>query len=119
MDEQKKQFANVYVRNLDPGVTEEELRELFTQYGAITFAVLQFDSEGKSQGLGFVNFEDDSNASKAVEALDNSEHKGRRLYVARAQQEPVVEDGIEYWASQPASLDGVLGADFFHKILSP
>ena len=26
-----------------------------------------------------------------------------------ADQEPVVDDGIEYWESQPASLDGVLG----------
>jgi hypothetical protein len=29
-----------------------------------------------------------------------------------ADQEPVVEDGIEYWESQPASLNGVLGAFF-------
>lgn len=29
-----------------------------------------------------------------------------------ADQEPVVEDGIEYWESQPASLNGVLGACF-------
>jgi len=29
-----------------------------------------------------------------------------------ADQEPVVEDGIEYWESQPASLDGVLGVYF-------
>lgn len=30
-----------------------------------------------------------------------------------ADQEPVVEDGIEYWESQPASLNGVLGTHFF------
>ena len=29
-----------------------------------------------------------------------------------AHQEPVVEDGVEYWESQPASLDGVLGECF-------
>ena len=33
-----------------------------------------------------------------------------------ADQEPVVEDGIDYWESQPASLDGVLGALFFSQI---
>jgi len=32
-----------------------------------------------------------------------------------ADQEPVVEDGIEYWESQPASLDGVLGMHLSQK----
>ena len=32
-----------------------------------------------------------------------------------ADQEPVVEDGIQYWESQPASLDGVLGAFRFSQ----
>jgi hypothetical protein len=34
-----------------------------------------------------------------------------------ADQEPVVEDGIEYWESQPASLDGVLGEHLPHNLL--
>jgi len=32
-----------------------------------------------------------------------------------ADQEPIVEDGIEYWESQPASLDGVLGTYLFQN----
>lgn len=44
---------------------------------------------------------------KSMSASSNSNR-----FAHLADREPVVEDGIEYWDSQPASLNGVLGAYF-------
>jgi hypothetical protein len=35
-----------------------------------------------------------------------------------ASQEPDVKDGIDYWDTQPASLDGVLGLSFFSNLIA-
>ena len=53
----KAQFTNIYVKNLDPEVTQDDFTELFQQFGNVTSAVVQFDDEGKSKGFGFVSFE--------------------------------------------------------------
>ncbi|QRW00002.1 RNA recognition motif protein [Ceratobasidium sp. AG-Ba] len=86
IDEQKAQFTNVYVKNLDPEVTEAEFKELFEPFGDITSAVLQTDAEGKSRGFGFVNFERHEDAEKAVNELNEKEIRGKPLYVGRAQK---------------------------------
>ena len=83
---QKQNFTNVYVKNIDAEVTEQEFRELFEKYGTVTSAVLSLDHEGVSRGFGFVNFEDHEAANKAVEELHDSELKGKKLYVGRAQK---------------------------------
>ncbi|KAG8752608.1 Protein phosphatase PP2A regulatory subunit B [Ceratobasidium sp. 428] len=86
IDEQKAQFTNVYVKNLDLEVSETEFREMFEPFGTITSAVLQIDAEGKSRGFGFVNFERHEDAEKAVNELNDKDIKGKPLYVGRAQK---------------------------------
>ncbi|KAG8707555.1 Protein phosphatase PP2A regulatory subunit B [Ceratobasidium sp. 394] len=86
IDEQKAQFTNVYVKNLDLEITETEFREMFEPFGTITSAVLQTDAEGKSRGFGFVNYERHEDAEKAVNELNDKDIKGKPLYVGRAQK---------------------------------
>ncbi|KAJ4487891.1 polyadenylate binding protein [Lentinula aciculospora] len=86
LDEMKAQFTNLYIKNLDPEVTEEEFEKLFEPYGKVTSAIVQTDEEGKSRGFGFVNYESHEDAQKAVEALHDTEHNGRKLFVSRAQK---------------------------------
>ena len=62
----KFQASNVYVKNIDDDVTDEELREHFSQCGAITSARLMRDDKGISKGFGFVCFSAPEEASKAV-----------------------------------------------------
>lgn len=95
IDEQKKQFTNIYIKNLDTEVSEEEFREMFANFGPITSAVLQIDPEGKSKGFGFVNFENHFDASKAVDALHDSDLNGKKLYVARAQKKAEREEELK------------------------
>jgi len=70
----------LYVGNLPFGVTSDELRELFGQYGSVTSAEVISDREtGRSRGFGFVELDDGSDP--AIEALNGTELQGRTLTV--------------------------------------
>lgn len=86
LDELKARFTNVYVKNLDPDMTQEEFENLFGQYGNITSAVISFDTEGRRKWFGFVNYEKHEGAEAAVDVLHDVEHNGRTLFVAHAQK---------------------------------
>jgi polyadenylate-binding protein len=86
LDEARSQYTNIYVKNLDTETSEEDFRKMFEPYGIITSAVLQLDDEGKSKGFGFVNFEDHEMAQKAVDALNEKDIDGKKLFVGRAQK---------------------------------
>jgi polyadenylate-binding protein len=68
----KKSIArtNVYIRNFDLEVTEDQLKEFFSQYGKVKnvrVMLTQIGEEKKSKGFGFVCFEDAVDAAKIVE----------------------------------------------------
>ncbi|KZT70150.1 polyadenylate binding protein [Daedalea quercina L-15889] len=94
IEEMKAQFTNVYVKNLDPEVSDDEFRELFDQFGNVTSAVVQKDDEGRSRGFGFVNYETHEEAQKAVDTLHDNEYKGRKLFVTRAQKKAEREEEL-------------------------
>ncbi|GLB34901.1 putative binds the poly(A) tail of mRNA [Lyophyllum shimeji] len=94
LDEIKAQFTNLYVKNIDPEMTQEEFEKLFSAYGTITSAVISVDDEGKNKGFGFVNFEKHEDAQKAVDELHDSEHHGKKLFVSRAQKKAEREEEL-------------------------
>jgi len=76
---------NIYVGNLDFGVTEEDLREAFGQYGEVISAnVIKDRMSGRSKGFGFVEMPNNSEADKAIKALNGSDIKGRTVKVNQA-----------------------------------
>lgn len=76
---------NIYVGNLPFSATEADLRELFSEYGAITSASVITDRDtGRSRGFGFVELADSSAGSTAIEKLDGQDWNGRRLTVNEA-----------------------------------
>ncbi|KZT56426.1 polyadenylate binding protein [Calocera cornea HHB12733] len=94
IDEMKSQFTNLYVKNLDTEVTDEEFYALFAPFGNITSAVIQRDEEGRSKGFGFINYEDHEDAQRAVEDLNNKEVNGKPIFVGRAQKKSEREDEL-------------------------
>ncbi|TBU65796.1 hypothetical protein BD310DRAFT_837014 [Dichomitus squalens] len=94
LEEMKAQFTNIYVKNLDPEVTQDDFVKLFEQFGNVTSAVIQTDEQGQSRGFGFVNFETHEEAQKAVETLHDSEYHGRKLFVSRAQKKAEREEEL-------------------------
>lgn len=75
----------LFVGGLEWGVTDEDLQQLFSQFGDIEEAVVIKDKfSGKSKGFGFVTFTNDDDADKAVKEMDGSEFKGRKIAVNEA-----------------------------------
>jgi RNA recognition motif-containing protein len=76
----------LFVGSLSWGVNDDSLREAFAVHGQISEAVVISDRDtGRSRGFGFVTFDDDDAADKAVAALNGTELDGRTLRVDVAQ----------------------------------
>jgi polyadenylate-binding protein len=95
-DSSKTKFTNVFVKNLDPSFTSEQLREKFAQFGKVTSAVVMTNEKGESKGFGFVNFENHEEAHQAVEALNGSIVNGKMIYVGRAQKKSEREEELRH-----------------------
>uniref|UniRef100_A0A060TBG3 Polyadenylate-binding protein, cytoplasmic and nuclear n=1 Tax=Blastobotrys adeninivorans TaxID=409370 RepID=A0A060TBG3_BLAAD len=86
LEELRANYTNLYIKNIDANVTEDEFTSLFSQYGKIVSHSLPLNPEGLSRGFGFVNFETHDQAVKAVDNLNDYELHGKKLYVSRAQK---------------------------------
>jgi len=76
---------NIYIANLSYGVTDQDLKQLFEEYGEISSAKVIMDRyTGKSRGFGFVEMPDDAAAKKAIEELDRAEFDGKTINVSVA-----------------------------------
>ena len=74
---------SIYVGNLPWAATEEQVQDLFAEYGKVLSVKLVSDREtGRARGFGFVEMED-GEAQAAIEALDNYSF-GRTLRVNEA-----------------------------------
>jgi len=77
---------NIYVGNLSWTMTDDDLSNLFTQYGSVTSAkILKDKMNGRSKGFGFVEMEDDEAARTAISNLNETEVQGRKLIVNESQ----------------------------------
>ena len=75
---------SIYVGNLPWSATEEQIQDLFANYGTVHSVKLITDREtGRARGFGFVEMED-GEAQAAIEALDNYSFGGRTLRVNEA-----------------------------------
>jgi len=60
---------------------EEELREVFSEYGTVRSVKLMTNSEGRSRGFGFIEMPDDNEGNAAIRSLNGDEFAGRKLRV--------------------------------------
>ncbi len=76
---------SIYVGNLSYTAKEEELEQVFAEYGKVKRITLPADREtGRPRGFAFVELEEEANEDKAIEALDGAEWMGRELRVNKA-----------------------------------
>jgi RNA recognition motif-containing protein len=76
---------NIYVGNLDFKVSENDLVEIFEEFGAVSSAKIIIDKfSDRSKGFGFVTMENDEQANKAINELHGAEFKNRDLVVNEA-----------------------------------
>ncbi|MEA1896255.1 MAG: RNA-binding protein [Bacteroidota bacterium] len=76
---------NIYVGNLPYSVSEDDLKNVFGEFGEVTSVSIITDKySGRSKGFGFVEMTNDSEASEAINSLNESDLKGRNMRVNEA-----------------------------------
>ena len=76
---------SIYVGNLPWSANEEQVQDLFAEYGSVLSVKLVSDRDtGRARGFGFVEMED-ADAINAIAALDGKEFDGRALRVNKAE----------------------------------
>lgn len=76
---------NLFVAGLDYSVTDDQLHELFSQFGTVESAKVIMDREtDRSKGFGFVEMSSKEEAINATQALDQTDFQGRTLMVKEA-----------------------------------
>ena len=76
---------NIYVANVPFKASEQELRELFEQYGEVSSAKIILDKETqRSRGFAFIDMPDDAEAKQALSSLNGFSFLGKELVVNEA-----------------------------------
>jgi RNA recognition motif-containing protein len=76
---------SIYVGNLSYQVTQEDLSEVFAEYGTVKRVQLPTDREtGRMRGFGFVELDTEAEEQAAIDALDGAEWMGRDMKVNKA-----------------------------------
>ena len=75
----------LYIGGLPYSTTEDQLREAFSQAGAVSSAAIIMDRmSGRSKGFGFVEMTNDDDAQKAIDMWNGKDFGGRTLTVNEA-----------------------------------
>ncbi|ORY33788.1 hypothetical protein BCR39DRAFT_557015 [Naematelia encephala] len=87
-------YANIYVKNLDPDINSAYLAELFDHTGKIISARVMRDDRGASRGFGFVSFRTPDDASQAIRIMNNAKVGTRLITVSLHEPRMVRPDKI-------------------------
>ena len=89
----------LFVGGLPYSVTDQELSDLFAQYGQVVSSKVITDKfTGRSKGFGFVEFTDDASADAAIKGLHDTDLGGRKIAVNEAKP-------LEERAPRPGGFD--------------
>ncbi len=76
---------NIFVGNLSKDVTDEDLQNLFSEYGSLrSVKIIRDLFSGESKGFGFIEMPGLSEAQKAINELNTKELKGKKIVVNEA-----------------------------------
>lgn len=75
----------IYIGNLSFQATEDDIREIFTEYGTVKRVSLPTDREtGRKRGFAFVEMDTEAEEDAAIEDLDGAEWMGREIRLNKA-----------------------------------
>ena len=76
---------NIFVSNLSYRISNDDLKSLFEEYGAVKSANVITDKfSGRSRGFGFVEMDNEEEANKAIEELNQADYDGKTIQVSVA-----------------------------------
>lgn len=95
---------SIYVGNLSYEVTEDDLREIFAEYGTVNRVQLPTDREtGRPRGFAFVEMSSEAEESAAIDALDGAEWMGRDIKVNKAKPRETKKPSSGGWGNNNRS----------------
>jgi RNA recognition motif-containing protein len=78
-------IKKLHVGNLSYSVSEEAIKEAFSQIGTVESVIVVKDKiSGRSKGFGFVEMSTDAEAAEAIEKLNKSQFEGRTIFVSES-----------------------------------
>ncbi|QDZ19652.1 polyadenylate-binding protein [Chloropicon primus] len=80
--QRKSGVGNIFIKNLDKSIDNKELHDTFAQFGNITSAKIMSDGSGVSKGFGFVQFDSEEAAQKAIDKVHGKLLRDKVVYVA-------------------------------------
>ncbi|KAL0288303.1 UNVERIFIED_CONTAM: Polyadenylate-binding protein 3 [Sesamum angustifolium] len=114
---EKLKGANLYLKNLEDSISDEKLKELFSEFGTITSCKLMRDPNGVSKGAGFVAFSTPEEATKALNEMNGKMIGRKPLYVAVAQRKEERKAWLQAHFAQmrtPGTVSPLPGIPGFH-----
>ncbi|CAF3215885.1 unnamed protein product [Rotaria socialis] len=81
-----RKFTNIFIKNFGEQLSEDKLRELFSQHGKILSFKIENDGNGNSKGFGFCSYENPEEAEQAVITLNGFLFGDKQLFVGRFQK---------------------------------
>jgi len=106
-------YPKVFLGGLPPNVTETDLRNFFSRYGAVMEVVIMYDQEKKkSRGFGFLSFENDMSVDRAT-----AEHfvnlNGKQVEIKKAEprdgSQPGQMGNDYHWGNPQGQMGGPMG----------
>jgi polyadenylate-binding protein len=79
----KSGVGNVFIKNIDKSINNESLYDTFSAFGNILSCKIMTDEKSDSKGFGFVHFETQEAADKAVESVNNMLLNGKKVFVGK------------------------------------
>jgi RNA recognition motif-containing protein len=88
-----EKVVTIYIGNLSFHASEDDIREVFAEYGEVSRISLPVDREtGRKRGFAFVDMADEASEDKAIEELDGAEWLNRQLKVNKARPQGESKD---------------------------
>lgn len=80
---------NIYIGNLTPDTTEDEVKEAFAPFGDVaSVKIIRDGATGESRGFGFVEMPNEEQAKTAINDMNGKELKGNALHVELGRSKP-------------------------------
>eukprot|EP00033_Pygsuia_biforma_P000106 GCRY01000133.1.p2 GENE.GCRY01000133.1~~GCRY01000133.1.p2 ORF type:complete len:403 (+),score=152.36 GCRY01000133.1:702-1910(+) len=80
----EKKFTNIFFKNVDPSVSDEEFQKEFLTGLEFNSFVIMKNENGESRGFGFCDFKEHEDAVKAIEKINKAVYKEKELFASRA-----------------------------------
>uniref|UniRef100_A0A803LGZ0 Polyadenylate-binding protein n=1 Tax=Chenopodium quinoa TaxID=63459 RepID=A0A803LGZ0_CHEQI len=91
----KSGAGNIFIKNLDKAIDNKALYDTFSTFGTILSCKIATDSSGQSKGHGFVQYETEESAQKAIEKLNGMLLNDKQVYVGPFQRRQERENAVD------------------------